>query len=91
MADGAGLFGGDYYFSAIISGEDYKAMVARLGLQYRSDLLDYWPAALDAHDISWWTVTRTNDANTLFGDSESSTYIVTRYENGRLFLKRHVY
>ena len=60
------------------------------GLRHRADLLQYWPSALHAQDAAWWTVTATNDSDTLFGE-QSSTYLVARYESGRLFFKRHVY
>jgi len=68
--------------------EDYQALVRRLGLRHRPDLLDDWSSALEAQDTPWWTVSA---VNTYFGDSEESTYIVTRYEDGRLFFKCHVY
>jgi hypothetical protein len=90
-SDRAGMFGGDYYLSAAISREDYQRLVSQLGLRHRPDLLEYWSDALTAHNTPWWTVSPVNDADTHFGDSEESTYIVTRYERGRLYFKRHVY
>ena len=91
IADRGGMFGGDYYVSAAISRDDYQRLVSQLGLRHRPDLLEYWHSALAAHNTSWWTVAPVNDADTYFGDSEKSTYIVTRYEDGRLYFKRHVY
>lgn len=90
-SDRAGMFGGDYYVSAAMSRGEYQQLVRQLGLRRRRDLLDYWPSALAAHDTPWWAVSAINDEDTYFGDSETSTYIVTRYENGRLYLKHHVY
>lgn len=87
----AGLFGGDYYASATMPHEDFAQIVGRLGLWRRSDLLEYWSSALNASNCPWWTVTSTNDADTYFGDAEASTYLVARYEGGRIYLKRHVY
>lgn len=90
-SDRAGIFGGDYYVSAVISRDDYQRLVSQLGLRHRADLLEYWSGALAAHNTPWWTVSSVNDADTYFGDSEASTYIVTRYEGGRIYFKRHVY
>jgi len=91
FSDRAGMFGGDYYVSAVISRGDFQRIVSQLGLRHRSDLLEYWPGALTAHDTPWWTVSSVNDSDTYFGDSVESTYIVARYEGGRIFLKYHVY
>ena len=90
VANKGGLFGGDSYLSASITRQDFVALVQQLGLRHRADLLEYWPSALRAQDATWWTVTATNDSDTLFGE-QSSTYLVARYESGRLFFKRHVY
>jgi hypothetical protein len=86
----AGVFGGDYFLSASISREDFSAVAQQLKMQHRPDLLDYWGSALRAHDVPWWHVTVTNDADTLFRE-ENSTFLVARFEKGRLFFKRHVY
>ena len=85
-----GFFGGDSYLSATITREEFATLSRELGLQHRPDLLQYWPGALGAQDIAWWTVRSTNDADTLFGEEES-TYLVARYESGRVFFKRHIY
>ena len=89
--DQGGMTGGNYYVSATISREDYQQIVTKLKLYHRPDLLEYWPSALRAHNNQWWTVSSINDADTYFGDSEHSTYLVARYENGRIYFKRHVY
>ncbi|MEO8352447.1 MAG: hypothetical protein ABI680_11995 [Chthoniobacteraceae bacterium] len=90
-SDRAGMFGGDYYVSAAISRNEYQQIVSQLGLRRRADLLEFWAVALRAYDTPWWTVSSVNDADTYFGDSEESCYIVTRYEDGRIYFKRHVY
>jgi hypothetical protein len=84
------MTGGDSYFSATISSADYMVLTQQLNLRHRADLLEYWSGALTARDIPWWTVTVTNDSATLFAE-QPSTYIVTRYEGGRLYFKRHMY
>jgi len=90
VSNKGGLFGGDSYLSASISSADYMVLTQQLSLRHRADLLEYWPSALAAHDTAWWTVTVTNDSATLFAE-QPSTYIVTRFEGGRLYFKRHVY
>lgn len=90
VANNGGLFGGDSYVSASMTRQEFAALAQQLSLRHRVDLLEYWPAALHAQDAAWWTVTFTNDSDTLFGE-QPSTYLVARYENGRLFFKRHVY
>jgi hypothetical protein len=90
VASKDGFSGGDSYLSASISRQDYMTLVQQLGLRHRADLLDYWPLALTAHETPWWTVTQTNDLDTLFGE-QPSIYFVARYEGGRLYFKRHVY
>jgi len=73
-----------------MSATDFSNVVSRLALRHRPDLLDYWSGALSAQRTPWWSVTQTNDQFTLFGEDDS-TYLVARYENGRLYFKRHVY
>jgi hypothetical protein len=90
VANKGGLFGGDSYLSASMTRQEFAALAQQLSLRHRVDLLDYWPSALHAQDAAWWTVTATNDSDTLFGE-QPSTYLVARYESGRLFFKRHVY
>jgi hypothetical protein len=89
-ANKGGFFGGNSYVAASMTRQDFATLAQQLKLQHRGDLLEHWPAALRALDVSWWKVTSTNDSDTLFGE-EPSTYLVARYENGRLFFKRHVY
>lgn len=91
-ADRAGMFGGDYFVIIQMPESDFQALVQKLGLVHRADLLDYWPSALRApDDLRSWNVTETNDANTYFGDQRHSTYLVARYENGRMYYRVHVY
>ena len=91
-ADRAGMFGGDYFVVIELPGSDFQALVRKMGLLHRADLLDHWPAALRApNDLRSWTVSETNDANTFFGDQRRSTYLVARYERGRMYYKVHVY
>ena len=86
-----GIFGGNAYLSAKIDYSEYIALAAKLKMRNRPDLLEYWPSALSAHGVSWWSVSSTNDKDTFFSDTEKSTYLVMRYENGLFFFKRHVY
>ena len=90
FADKAGMFGGDYYVSAAMPASDFTNLLSRLNLRHRPDLLEYWSRALHAQSTPWWTVTVTNDHNTVFGE-RPSTYLVARYEKGRLYFKCHVY
>ena len=84
------MFGGDYYVSAAMSESEFTNLAIRLNLRHRPDLLEYWSSALRAQSTPWWIVTETNDQNTVFGE-RPSTYLVGRYENGRLYFKCHVY
>lgn len=91
-ADKGGLFGGDCFAVIEMSESDFRGLVQQMGLSNRADLLDYWPMALRApNDIGSWDVSETNDANTFFGDQRHSTYLVARYERGRMYFKLHVY
>lgn len=85
------MFGGNYYFSAVLPRSDFDLLVLKLKLRNREDLLTFWRSAFLGKDISWWTVSSVNDSDTFFGDSEHDTYLVARYEAGRIFFKRHVY
>lgn len=90
ISDKISFFGGDSYLTATITKEDFNELTARLKLNYKADLISLWPSALEAHDVSWWSVSKLNDTNTLFGE-EPSTYLIARYEGGKLYFKRHVY
>jgi hypothetical protein len=86
------MFGGDYFAVIEMSETDFRGLVQRMGLFNRADLLDYWSTALHApSDVASWDVSATNDANTFFGDQRHSTYLVARYERGRMYFKVHVY
>lgn len=91
VAHQGGLFGGDSFVSARMSRADFEKMVSGLCLRNRPDLLQYWLTALRGADIEWWDVSDTNDQDTYFGDCDESTYLVVRFENERMFFKRHVY
>jgi hypothetical protein len=92
IADRSGMFGGDYFAVIEMSESDFRALVQRMGLFHRPDLLEYWLFALRAPtDIQSWKVTEINDENTFFGDQRESTYLVARYEGGKMYFKVHVY
>jgi|SRR6266581_5429765 len=93
--------GSESFLSAAISREDYMALVGQLGLLHDPMLLELWPGALDGRGKPWWTVTRTNDADTFVGftryplassvrNTRYITNTVTRFESGRLFLRRSI-
>src|SRR5256885_1535647 len=71
------------WLSAAMSHDDYTALVARLGLTHHNDgILNSWPGALTkteivrkGKDVPWWTVTRTNDAETFFYSYADNTNI----------------
>jgi hypothetical protein len=92
LADRAGLFGGDYFVVIEMPEADFQQLVVKLALVHRPDLLQYWPNALGApKEIEWWNLNQVNDENTFFGDQRHSTYLVARYEGGKMYYKVHVY
>lgn len=91
VVDRAGSFGGDSYVVLEMPEADFRVLVRRIGLFHRPDLLEYWPGALDAHGVVSWHASAINDDGTFFGDQRPSTYLVARYEGGRMYYKVHVY
>jgi len=98
--------------SMAMSHDDFVALMAHRGLKHHLDtMLAAWPTALGGlasipqhhlAKIPWWTVTRTNDADTYFDSLAESPYsnnplgidetnIAARYESGRLFFQRHIF
>jgi hypothetical protein len=92
VSDQAGMFGGVYYTVIEMSEADYKQLVKRMGMVHRADLLDFWSFALSGpENVDWWKVSSINDANTVFSDKKDSTYLVARYEDGKMYFKVYVY
>lgn len=91
-ADRAGMFGGDYFAIIEMTEDDFAGLIQRMGLLHRPNLLNYWSGALRApKDVRFWNVSEINDENTFFGDKRHSTYLVARYERGKMYYKVHVY
>lgn len=91
FADRANFYGGDYYISAKLDHNDFVDFTKTLGMTNQPDIFQKVPEALQATNLDWWTVSVTNDTNTVAADRRSEfSWIISRYQNGRIYFHRHM-
>jgi hypothetical protein len=77
---------------AKIPKEDFYALVEKLGLIRKPDLLEVWPEALECEYDKFnrfWDLQKTVTEDTYFiEDPDEETYRLFKYENGNLYVKK---
>jgi len=93
---------GTYWVVAKLPKEDFYNLVKQLELVQKPDLLEFWPEALEREPSPFeddefnelWDVKNIVNEDTYFGEKrkeEETTYIVVKYENGKLYFKKSIY